>query len=140
MSKTCGDLGDGKPCEFFRKLNCPMVVEHTQNNLLTATDQFIRIQPACAPMVALVDARKSTFELSLISQLRFDLTTMQAEAARWKRAAERMGVHWWCPYSKEWCENMCNGIPTSNMEEVNRNKKEKCCACRLAWALGEEKP
>lgn len=57
---TCGNLGDGKPCEFYVNHGCPGGNGHG--------DEQYPDEDACAPVLALLEARR--------------------EAAKWKRAAE----------------------------------------------------
>jgi hypothetical protein len=62
---TCGCL-DGKPCEFPKTRRCPFYGLRDREELPTNWTAY----EACAPMVALVEARE--------------------EAARWKRASSAM--------------------------------------------------
>lgn len=64
---TCGNLGDGKPCEWLGKDECERHEHHPapSENLLSLWGADV----ACAPVLALLEAR--------------------AESARWKRDEAR---------------------------------------------------
>jgi hypothetical protein len=56
----------------------------------------------------------------------FELSKANAEAARWKRAADRLSAG-----PADWC-------PRRGEPGVSCGPENDCAACRLAWALGEE--
>ncbi len=143
---TCGDI-DGKPCEWFRKLNCPMAAQHEQNNLATCTDRFIRDQAVCPPVFALLAARKDIGLLTAnVSRLTADIVSLWAmvhaqkeqigaaaaarddalaESAKWERAAEALSAT---------CGAMQVGCPGGDYCGKQASP-ELCAPCYLKQAL-----
>lgn len=114
MNATCGNLGDGKPCEFL--------LEFVQTGWSCANG-FTRLsEDACAPVLALLDARREVAMVrSEVSEARewlalekgaHEMTT--GEAIRWHRAAVRMAYRW------------ANGSEGRNAADL------------ISWALGDE--
>ena len=124
---TCGNLG-GKPCEWIEVYAVDGGCPGRACNLSRRYDD-----PACAPMLALVEARKEISELRDTAEfLHSERVAAINEAARWKRAAERLLDGGGCP------PNMRN-LECQEPEHYSNRSRAKCAACRLAWALGEGK-
>jgi hypothetical protein len=116
---TCGDL-DGKPCEMLGS-GCPAF--KAQDN---AT------YPACAPVLALLEARKEAARMRQwgiangrnYMEACTALAEARAEAAKWKRAAERM-------YAE------AEDCPPDRRSHLSCQPGEphKCAACWAEWSI-----